>query len=79
MHRLAKMHAWDMSAKQAIAIQKKWAGYVITKDALPSIHTMAGVDVGFESQGEITKAVVVVLSYPALELVEFAIARLADV
>jgi len=38
---------------------------------------MAGVDVGFENQGKITKALVAVLSYPALELVEFAIARVA--
>jgi len=75
MNRLAKMHAWDVSAKQAIAIQKEWAGYVIIEDALPPIHTIAGVDVGFENEGEITKAAVAVLSYPALELLEFAIAR----
>ncbi len=36
---------------------------------------MGGVDIGFEDGGRVTRAAAVVLAYPGLELVEFAIAR----
>lgn len=42
-------------------LQPKWVG---------------GADVGFEQQGTVTRAVIVVLSWPQLELVEYQIARL---
>ncbi|WP_159567706.1 deoxyribonuclease V [Budvicia diplopodorum] len=37
---------------------------------------IAGVDVGFEDEGTITRAAIAVLSYPNLELVEYQIARI---
>ncbi|MDX6040079.1 deoxyribonuclease V [Scandinavium lactucae] len=37
---------------------------------------IAGADVGFEQGGEITRAAIVLLSYPSLELVEYQIARI---
>ena len=40
---------------------------------------IAGVDVGFEQGGEVTRAAVAVLSYPTLELVEYQIARIPTV
>jgi len=44
-------------------------------DAFPSIQRVAGVDVGFESNGQITRAAVAVLSFPDLAVIEHAIAR----
>lgn len=40
---------------------------------------IAGVDVGFEQGGDVTRAAVAVLRYPSLELVEYQIARIPTV
>lgn len=46
-------------------------------DDLPErIEGVAGVDVGFEDEGRITRAAVAVLRYPELNLVDRAVARL---
>lgn len=66
---------WDLTPKQAIALQQELRPCVIAEDALPNIARVGGVDVGFESNGQITRAAVAVLSYPELVLIEHAIAR----
>ena len=38
---------------------------------------IGGADVGFEQEGEVTRAAMVLLSYPSLELVEYQVARVA--
>ena len=38
---------------------------------------IGGADVGFEQEGEITRAAMVLLTYPELELVEYQVARVA--
>ena len=38
---------------------------------------IAGADVGFEQGGEVTRAAMVLLKYPSLELVEYKVARIA--
>ncbi|RWR02525.1 endonuclease V [[Pantoea] beijingensis] len=38
---------------------------------------IAGADVGFEQQGEVTRAALVILEYPSLKLVEYKVARIA--
>lgn len=68
-------HPWDVTPAEAIAIQKRLRTQVVTEDRFDALHTIAGIDVGFESGGEITRAAVVVLSYPQLETVETALAR----
>ncbi len=45
------------------------------EDRLGTVRHVAGVDVGFEHEGAITRAAVAVLSWPALELVDHALAR----
>ncbi|QCR37461.1 deoxyribonuclease V [Nissabacter sp. SGAir0207] len=37
---------------------------------------IAGADVGFEQEGEVTRAAIALLRYPSLELVEYRIARI---
>lgn len=68
-------HSWNLSPREAIALQQELRTQVITQDQFDSIQRVAGVDVGFENQGTITRAAVAVLSYPQLELLETAIAR----
>lgn len=38
---------------------------------------IAGADVGFEQGGEVTRAAIVLLKYPSLELLEYQVARIA--
>ncbi|SFR53553.1 Endonuclease V [Marinobacter daqiaonensis] len=64
----------DLSPKQAIQLQKDAASQVITYDDLPTVKTVAGVDVGFENR-DVARAAVVVLRLDDLTPVEYAIAR----
>lgn len=57
-------------------MQEQLRGQVITQDQLGEVRYVAGVDVGFEQEGKITRAAVAVLDFPALTLHEQAIARL---
>lgn len=68
-------HPWTQTAEEATVIQQKLRSQVITEDRLEEVQYVAGVDVGFEDNYAITKAAVVVLSFPDLQLVEKAIAR----
>ncbi|NJN29537.1 MAG: deoxyribonuclease V [Synechococcales cyanobacterium RM1_1_8] len=66
---------WPKDTQAAIALQRQLATQIITTDDLGDIQYVAGVDVGFEEGGTVTRAAVVVLTFPELELVETAIAR----
>ncbi|MBD1870229.1 deoxyribonuclease V [Leptolyngbya sp. FACHB-671] len=66
---------WAKTAEEAIALQQSLKERVITTDCLGIVDFVAGVDVGFEDNGDTTRAAVAVLSFPELELKEQAIAR----
>lgn len=68
-------HPWEVTPAEARAIQQRLAGMVETGDRFGSIHTVAGIDVGFEQGNTITRAAVALLNYPQLELIEYAVAR----
>jgi deoxyribonuclease V len=69
------LHPWDVTPQRARAIQERLSRRVITEDAFGPVSSVAGVDVGFEDGGRITRAAVCVLSYPGLAPLEQAIAR----
>ena len=69
-------HRWDVSPKEAVAIQRELASRLVIEDRLEPVHAVAGVDVGFEQQGRIARAVVAVFSFPDLEPLEERLARL---
>lgn len=68
-------HDWQLSPREAIATQTRLRGDVETVDRLGEVRTVAGIDVGFEDGGRITRAAVVVLSVPELKPVALAVAR----
>jgi deoxyribonuclease V len=70
-----KSHSWNLSPSEAIALQRQLATQVITEDRLGQVQAVAGIDVGFEDQGKITRAAVVVLRLDDLSLIEQVIAR----
>jgi len=69
------MHAWDVSPKEAVKIQRALQGHVKLEDDFGEIKTVAGVDVGFEKNNSITRAAVAVLDFKSLDVVETAVAR----
>lgn len=58
------LHDWSLSPAEAIALQKRLAGRVAREDRLGEVRRIAGVDIGFEQGGAITRAAAVVLSWP---------------
>jgi deoxyribonuclease V len=67
---------WPTHAAEAIALQKQLRSQIITEDHLPEpVCYVAGVDAGFEQQGTITRAAVVVLSFPQLTPVDEALVK----
>ena len=71
----ALRHPWDVTPKEAIAIQQHLREYVELEDRLGSIRHVAGVDVGFEENNTVTRAAVVVLTFPGLEPVDQTLIR----
>lgn len=69
------IHDWQLSPKDAIRLQQQLAKQVRLADDFGTINLVAGVDVGFEDEGRVTRAAVAVLAFPALELEEVAIGR----
>lgn len=69
------LHSWNVGNAEARAIQQQLRARVISEDRLGPVHYVAGVDVGFEQSNTITRAAVTVLSFPALELKDQALAR----
>lgn len=63
------------------AQQLELASAVICEDEPigPSVSLIAGADVGFEQGGEVTRAAIVLLTYPELQMVEYQIARIPTV
>ena len=68
------LHKWDITSKEAVALQKALAPQVIDSQPidLASVKYVAGVDVSVKQNT--SRAAVVVLSYPDLEVVESATA-----
>ena len=74
--KICQRHAWPLTVEEAIAIQQQFRKEVITQDQLEEpVQYVAGVDMGFEAAGTISRAAVAVLSFPSLQLQESAIAR----
>lgn len=75
--RLALEHPWNLTPTAAIALQRELAARVESGDRLPSgIRRVAGVDVGFEEDGRVSRAAVAVLGFPDLAPLYSAGARL---
>jgi deoxyribonuclease V len=68
-------HAWDVTPAEAIAIQKELRNKVQIQSFTKPIKTIAGVDVSLERFGTELFAGIVVLSYPEMEIVDYAVTK----
>ena len=65
------LHSWDLSPREAIALQKALAGAIVRSDRFGpggrrAIERVAGVDAAFADGGRVIRAAAVMLDYPGL-------------
>ncbi|GIW01420.1 deoxyribonuclease V [Roseiflexus sp.] len=66
-------HPWPVDLGEARVIQERIRAQVIARDAFGPIRTVAGVDTGYS--GDSALAAVVVLAFPSLQALDYAVAR----
>lgn len=75
--KIEKRHEWNLTTEQAAKVQNDLRGEVVTTDDLPSkINFVAGIDLGYDEANQTCRAVVAVLSFPDLRVVETSEANL---
>jgi deoxyribonuclease V len=67
--------AWPTTIDEAVVVQEQLRGQVQIVDDDFALRTVAGVDTGFEEEGTVARAAVVVLSFPDLTPIAHALAR----
>ncbi|MCR4302064.1 MAG: endonuclease V [Sulfuricaulis sp.] len=72
---LQRPNRWPRRVTEARRVQEKLRANVITRNVFGKIHTVAGIDVGYEKNGKVTRAAVVVLDFPSLTPVDQVVAR----
>jgi deoxyribonuclease V len=72
---IPQLKHWPDSVPKARAMQERLAPRVIREDRLGEVRRVAGLDVGFEGGGRITRAAVALLRFPELSLEEQASCR----
>jgi deoxyribonuclease V len=73
--RAVRQTDWSLPPKEAMAVQSRLAGDILDAGGPARIDLVAGLDIGFEGSGRVTRAAVAVLAFPSLDLVESALAR----
>lgn len=69
--KIRTLHDWNLSPRDAIELQKQLAFEVIPNDKFNEpVKTVAGIDLGYDLKTNTSRAVVVILSFPGLELIE---------
>jgi len=75
--KITPLHDWNLKPAEAVQLQKQLAFEIVAYDDFQkSIKTVAGIDLGYDAKNDTSRAVVVVLSFPELELLETAEALL---
>jgi deoxyribonuclease V len=75
MPQFPSRHSWAVTPAEAVAIQNELRAEVVLRDDFGPVGTVAGIDAGFEDEGATTRAAVVVLGFPELDVRERALAR----
>ncbi len=73
--KIPEITTWPSTIQEAKVLQETLSCRVVRKDHFRAIHTVAGIDVGFEDGNTVTRAAAMVLQFPSLVVLEQAIAR----
>ncbi|GAC1364447.1 MAG: deoxyribonuclease V [Ktedonobacteraceae bacterium] len=65
-----RLHEWQLSMQEAIALQHELAGRIILEDRVGEVRLVAGVDMAINEEHEAARAAVVLLTYPEMAVVE---------
>jgi len=68
--KIAKLHSWNVTPKQAISIQHKLRIKIKTFDDFDSLKKVGGVDVGFVKEKNLSCASLVIFSYPDMRIID---------
>jgi len=68
-------HPWNLTPREARALQQELAAQVVTSDDLGEVQFVAGVDAGFENGGATIRGAVAVLEADTLQLVDQSLMR----
>jgi deoxyribonuclease V len=66
---------WPTTVEEALVVQEALRSQVCASDDFGALRTVAGVDAGFIDDGATARAAVVMLSFPALEPLDYAVAH----
>lgn len=67
-------HSWPSVPAEAIAMQKELCALVSTVDDLPTVNTVAGLDVGPLTSTGMIRGAIAVMSFPDLRMADQAVA-----
>lgn len=72
--KINRLHDWDVSCSEAVAIQEELKGRLLLADEPEGVppETMAGADISYSRHSDLFFAAVILFSYPALEILEEA-------
>lgn len=70
------LHSWNLEPAAARALQTELARKVVLRNEVGEVRRIGGVDVGFEDNGRVTRAALVVLSFPSLAVLERQLVRM---
>lgn len=66
-----RLHRWNLTLPEATELQREMAHVVVREDDFSKpVKTVAGIDLGYDVAANVSRAVVAVLSFPELEVVE---------
>jgi deoxyribonuclease V len=70
---LTELHSWQLSATEAVEMQRRLAASVLRGGEILKPHYIAGVDVSISRTRKVATGAVVVFEYPGLRLVEVSV------
>jgi deoxyribonuclease V len=73
--KLRDLHSWSVTPREAIAIQRQLAAQISRRGRVGRVRRIGGVDISVDRARGRGRGAVVVLSYPALELLEVIVAE----
>ena len=68
--KLSPLHSWEVSPREAVDIQRRLKELVSLEELKGEVHIVGGVDVSYSKISQLLYAVVVLLSFPDLHLIE---------
>lgn len=74
---IKQLHPWDLSPREAMAVQRELAAQVIRHGDVPesAVRIIAGADVAFDARSGRAVGTVVLLEHPSLEEVKLVVAE----